>query len=151
MRTVHCSCARGMYPSMHWAGECLPKGVSAWGLSAQGVVCPGRLSSWGCLPRGVSVRGVCWGDVWPGGCLARGMSGQRVYIQGVSARHLCEQNDWQTPSHQGHPREFFPENILAISHKIQCIRNPCKHTNNLSNCIFCFFNPVSIDYDYKDF
>ena len=31
---------RGVYPSMHWAGACLPRWVSAWG----------------CLPRG-------WGGV----------------------------------------------------------------------------------------
>ena len=71
--------AGGMYPSMHWAGGvsqqtlgrgCLPRGVSAQGVSACGCL------SRGCLPGGSAQRGVCLGDVsprgvCPGGCLPR--------------------------------------------------------------------------------
>ena len=41
----HALC-RGVYPSMHWAGGCLPMGVSA-----RGGVCPGGCLPGGCLPR----------------------------------------------------------------------------------------------------
>ena len=67
MRTVRCSGHWGMYPSMHWAGGCLP------GVSAGGSVCWGSVCWWGvCL--GVSAQGVL-----PRGCLPGG-----VY-RGVSA------------------------------------------------------------------
>ena len=73
---------RGVYPSMHWAGGCLPRGVSAQGVSA------GAVSAWGggvylevpvsqhALGRGCLLGGVCLprrgclpGEVSAGGCL----------------------------------------------------------------------------------
>ena len=74
-------CPRGVYPSMHWLGGCLPRGMFTWGclsrgMSAQGDVCPG-----GCLPRGVSAQGVSGqGGVYPGGVYPEGV------CPGVSAQ-----------------------------------------------------------------
>ena len=56
------------------------RGVSAWGMSAEGgCICPGEVSAWV----------VCLG----------GMTAWEVSAWGVSARHPlpCEQNDWQMP------------------------------------------------------
>ena len=54
----------GVYPSMHWAGGCLPKGVSAQGVCPPWGVCLGvsaqELSAqWAVVPlsRGVSASG----------------------------------------------------------------------------------------------
>ena len=82
------------YPSMHWAGGCIPactgQGVSVQGVSIQGCllrgvsvwgVCPGGVSAQeGCLPR----RGVCPGGVSAQGCLLGGIC-LRVSAWGVSA------------------------------------------------------------------
>ena len=46
---------RGVYPSMHWAGGCLPRGVSAGAVSAWGGV-----STWRCLYPSMHLEGgVC--------------------------------------------------------------------------------------------
>ena len=85
MRTVRCSgyLGRGVYPFMHWAGECLPRGVcqgvSAQGMSTHGGCLRGGVCLRGCVPRGclpgrsvcpgVSARGWLPGGVCPGECV----------------------------------------------------------------------------------
>ena len=75
MRTVRCSgrLGRRVYPSMHWAGGCLPGGCLPGGACPRrgciylGGVCPGDICSGVCLPREVSAQGdVCPGGVCPG-------------------------------------------------------------------------------------
>ena len=77
MCTIRCSgCGWGVYPSMQWAGGCIPA-CTGWGVYPsmhwaggvyQGGVSLGG-SAWGCLPRG----GVCpEGGSAQKGCLPRG-------------------------------------------------------------------------------
>ena len=56
----------GVYPRMHWPGGSVCLGVSAWGVSTGGGVCPR-----GCLPGGVCPGGgVCLGGVSTQKCVA---------------------------------------------------------------------------------
>ena len=72
MQTVHSS--SHVYPSMHWAGGCLPRGVFA---------------HWEDLPRVVSAQGdVCPRVCLPGGCVSKHALGQTPPPPG-------EQNDRQ--------------------------------------------------------
>ena len=92
MRTAHVltvfqhALGRGVYPSMHWVGGCLPgRGCLPRvggrclprGMSAQRGCLPRRD---GCLPGGVSAQGggcpggVCLGDVCPEGVCPKGVS-----------------------------------------------------------------------------
>ena len=68
--------------TVRWSSHLLGKGV-----------CPGRMSTQGCLPGGVSGQ---W-SIWPGGCLPRGVSAQGVSAQGVSAQGSVCPGIWQMP------------------------------------------------------
>ena len=98
MRTVRCSGRRGgggVYPSMHWAGVCIPV-CTGWGgvypsMHWAGGVCQGV-----CVPRGVVCAGggmsaqegcVYPSMHWAGGCLSQCMLG-------YTPSH--EQNSWHT-------------------------------------------------------
>ena len=89
----------GGFNCWRMAGGCLPRRVSALGVSTQEGVCPGGCLTEGCVSRGficcggrgqgVSTQeGVCFGGVYPGGCLPEGYLPRRV-----SARHPHRQND----------------------------------------------------------
>ena len=63
MCTVRCIARQdgGVYPSMHWAGLCIPAFTGHGGVCPGGV-CPGGVCRGGCLPGEVSEQG---GGVYP--------------------------------------------------------------------------------------
>ena len=69
-RIPPCTAWRGVYPSMHWAGgclpgECLPRGGVCLGVSAQGVTTQGGVCLWsGGVCRGGSAWGVSASGPW---------------------------------------------------------------------------------------
>ena len=60
MCTVRCIAWQdgGVYPSMHWAGLCIPAFTGHGGVCPGGV-CPGGVCRGGCLPGEVSEQGGC--------------------------------------------------------------------------------------------
>ena len=78
MRTVRCS------------SRLSGGGVSAKSGVLPGVWLPGRLSAWGCLPKGVSARRECLpgGCVCPWRCLPKGVYTLPLWIEFLA--HACE-------------------------------------------------------------
>ena len=79
-------------------GGCLPGAVFAYGVSAQGGVCPRECLPEGCQPRGIICLGrclpgvICLGDVYPQGCLSWGCLPERftLHLPRPRSRHTLD-------------------------------------------------------------